>query len=146
MSFTPPFMQHFETFDRARRAIHTLEEWQVFKQHWFDKTDWPDKNSKAQLIREDIQKRELIAQIQDGRRWGPGYWLVDLTAEARYEYFWTLYVIGEPLENPRWNTVKRTEASGWYQECRFCEIFTPDLGSEVCPNCGRAMYYVWAKD
>ena len=145
MSITPSFMQHFAKFDRERRSIRTLREWNAFKKKWFDSAAWPGK-TKEQLAREDIQRRKKISKIRDGRRWAPGFWLIDLTAEARYEYFWTLSVIGAPLRDPRWNTITPTAEGGWFQECGYCNISTPDLGSAVCPVCGRTMYYGWIKD
>lgn len=145
MSFTPQFIKAFKTFDFERRSLRSLKEWHAFRKRWFRDKDWPTKSS-GQLRSEGVKQRRLISKIRDGRRWAPGFWRIDLTPEARYEYFWTLYAIGSPLECTRWNTVPRTSATWWHQECGYCQISTWDLGGDICPSCGRTLYYVWAAD
>lgn len=145
MSFTPGFMKAFKAFDRERRSLRSLKEWHAFRKRWFCDEDWPRKSSE-QLKSEGVVQRKSISRLRDGRRWAPGFWLFDLTPEARYEYFWTVFVIGSPLEEPRWNKAPRTPATGWQQECGYCQISTWDMGDDVCPRCGRALYYVWAAD
>ena len=138
--FIPDFMKEFDTFDRQRRSIRTLDEWHSFRKRWFDHTDWPLKSGK-QLIKE--MKKDVIPIVLNGRGFAPGHWLYDLSAEARYEYFWTLHVIGDPLLCPDWNKVPRTRETGWQQECAYCQISTWDFGDDTCPRCGRTMYYNW---
>ena len=150
MSFTPKFMKHFAAFSRERQAIRSLKDWRDFKKRWFSEMkdlsqSLPRKSSK-QLTEENLQKRKTISKIHDGRGWAPCTFTIDVTAKARYEYFWTCRTIGAPLEDPRWNPETRKTTSGWMQECGYCDIATFDLGSEVCPACGRALYYCWVSD
>jgi hypothetical protein len=144
VSFTPEFMKAFDVFDRERRAIRTLEDWRAFQKRWFDHTNWP-KKSKELITKEGIQKAKR-PKVINGRRWSTTYFSYDLTPEARYEYCWTLTVIGAPLQSPNWNTAPRTVENGWRQECGYCEISTGSLGDDTCPQCGRPMYYAWYSD
>ena len=142
-SFTPKFMADFTAFKRERRSIRNLGEWRKFKKRWFgDRDSWPDKPG-GKGAREQIDRLRLIAGVRDGRCWTPWYFVVDLSPEARHQYFWTLNTIGAPLENSNWKTIPRTRDNGWQQECGYCGIATSDLGENKCPKCAREMYYQW---
>ena len=82
MGFIPEFMKDFDNFDSQRRAIQTLDEWYSSRKQWFDHTDWPWKSGK-QLVKE--MKRDVIPIVLNGRRFAPGHFMYDLSAEARHE-------------------------------------------------------------
>ena len=145
MSFVPKFMKSFKTFDRERRSLRTAKQWHAFRKRWFDSENWPEK-SKDRLGRHWDKQQKLISKIRDGRRWAPGLWIVDLAPEARYHYFWTLWVIGSPLLDSRWNEIRRTPETRWWQECGYCQISTQDFGDLTCPVCRREMYWTWVGD
>ncbi|MBI3552161.1 MAG: hypothetical protein HY077_06560 [Elusimicrobia bacterium] len=140
-------MKAFKTFDCERRSIRSLKEWYAFQKRWFRDEDWPTKSSE-QLRSEGVKQRKLISRIRDHRRWTAVVWMIDLTPEARYEYFWTRYVIGLRLEGPLWKKkpLQRTFAMGWHKECGYCQISTWDRGDDICPQCGRALHYVYVAD
>lgn len=124
MSFNPKFMRSFKTFDRE---------------------SWPEKPADP-LGREVAERPQAIAKIRDGRRWAPSFWTIDLSPEARYQYFWTLRAIGAPLEDPASFGLRRTPGSRWQQECGFCGIATSDDGDLACPPCGRELYWEFVAD
>ncbi|MBI4166661.1 MAG: hypothetical protein HY508_13100, partial [Acidobacteria bacterium] len=115
-------MTRFEEFKAERERVRTQEEWIAFRRKWFDTSKWPTK-SPVQRAAESWQKTSAFEL--GGRRWGFTNWGYVLAPEARYEYFWTLHVIGDPLTFPHLrDQPERRPEDGWTQECHFCEIST----------------------
>jgi len=97
MPLEPEFMKRHDAFDADRSAVKTVDDWEAFSARWFPTRDWPRKSA-ADLAAEAPRKRGPVALGQ--RKWWYTYWTYDLTPEARYEYFYTVATVGDPLRFP----------------------------------------------
>lgn len=143
MPFVPPFMQQLDVFRAERDQARDLTGWKQFQRKWLNNATWPTKS-------DDQVRREQAGRVSPmrlgGRLWGWKGDRVDISPEARYEYFWTIEVVGRPLRFPDEATLPRTSAQGFYQYCPYCEIMTDDIGPEECPTCARQLLYGrWAE-
>jgi hypothetical protein len=139
MPYQPAFMQQHDAYLAEKAQVRTVEDWARFSRKWFDATDWPEK-TQAQLDAEAAVKR---GPVKLGRRlWGYGYFLYDLTPEARCEYLSTLATLGDAIRFPPPPVEERYSEEGWEQRCLPCEIATSQLGGETCPRCGGALIYI----
>ncbi len=145
MPFQPEFMIKTEEYEKEKSKIVSGDDWRKFKFKWFNESTWPKKTLEQREI-ESINNRE--AKIIKGRKWGHVFYPYDITSEARYEMFVTLYEIGFPLvflngiQKP--NNINNNQ--GWNQDCPYDEISTMEIGDKICPICGRRMIYVWTGD
>jgi hypothetical protein len=133
-------MTRLDEFRRERTALRSLEEWLRFDKKWLDTSSWPLKST-SQLATEGSQKRGPI--LVGGRKWSFTFWNYDVSPETRYEYFYTIRTFADPFRFPEETDSPRTAEAGYRQECPFDEISTQDIGSELCPKCGRPL--VWTR-
>jgi hypothetical protein len=136
-------MQELDRFRAERDQLRDLPGWKLFQRKWLNNATWPTKSDDQ--VRREQAGRDSPMRL-GGRLWG---WLSDrddISPEARYEYCWTLEVVGRPLRFPDEAELPKTSAMGFYQYCPYCEIATDEIGSEECPTCGRQLLYGrWAE-
>src|SRR5262245_35505463 len=145
MAFMPDFFLRIHDFDHHRRSLRSEQDWIEFVQKWFPTDSWPLK-SPQQLSEESIRKAGPIEL--GGRSWVFTSWVYDLDPEARYEYFWTLVMVGHPLVFPNSGRPSSTDLTppGWSQQCPYCEISTDERGDPTCPRCGRLLLWRYSGD
>jgi hypothetical protein len=143
MPFTPEFMLHLDQFRKEREAVRTLDDWETFDKKWLDNTSWPTKT--ADVLREEGKRKRGPVSI-GGRSWGFTDFNDDISPEARYEYFYTLATVGDPINFPDEKSVPKTADEGFRQECPYCEIWTDEIGDDVCPKCRRKLVFGRSSD
>lgn len=138
MPFEPEFMLKPEQFRSDREEVRTLDDWKAFNKKWLIRISWPKKSPDVQ--RAEAQKKKGPVLI--GRRlWSFTNFNFDISAEARYEFFFALRTVGWPLKFPDQVELPKTAENGFYQECPYCEIATTEIGEEICPQCERKLLY-----
>jgi hypothetical protein len=143
MAFEPNFMKRLDEFKADQNRIRTIQDWIAFTKKWFPRDQWPQK-SKDQLAAESKSKMGPVSI--GGRMWNYTFWSYDLTPESRYEYFWTIKKVGDPIRFPHEQYKEKRAENGWRQECPYCEISTDELGEATCPICARKLIYVGYAD
>lgn len=144
MSYNPEFMLKHEEYIMDKNKIQTKEEWISFRKKWFSSMNWPKKTP-------DILKKELPLRVKAGlignRYFSTTNYYYDITADARYEMFSAMYMIGYPRIFPNYDFAKANDEFGWYLECPYCQITTRDnLKDNICPVCKREMFLVRTTD
>jgi hypothetical protein len=140
MPFIPKFMREHAAYQSELSNVKTLPQWELFTKTWFDTSDWP-KKSGEDIAKESERKKGPVSL--GGRSWCFTNSAYDLTAEARYEYYYATHEVGSPLKFPLWRTSPKKAANGWRQECPYCEISTDEIGSPICPQCSRKLIFEW---
>jgi hypothetical protein len=125
-----------DEFRRERDAVQSIENWNVFYRKWLNNASWPTK-SKEKL--NDEAKHKCAPISIGGRTWGFTFFNDDISPEARYEYFFALKSIGDPLKFPNERQLPKTAELGFSQQCPYCEISTNEIGDDRCPKCKRQL-------
>lgn len=135
MTFIPPFMAHYDQFCEERKSVQTLEDWKVFSKKWLNNFSWPTKS--AATLQEERTRKKGPVSI-GGRSWGFTYRNDDISPETRFEYALTVNMF-RTLRFPGEESLPKTAEYHFYQECPYCEIWTDEIGDNICPLCGRTL-------
>lgn len=129
-------MQEFEKFLEERSQIRSKEDWMSFQKKWLDNRSWPMKSPEQRRF--EYNHYDFPKQIK-GRLWGYIEFNDDISPECRYEYCWTLSVIGRKFKFPEEIDLPKTRENGFFQYCPFCQISTSEIGKDICPQCSRQL-------
>lgn len=139
--YVPSFFRNLEEYNKSKKEVKTLDDWRAFKKKWYDDCEiWPNKNDKLGLAEQNLRHGTFEA---GGRKWGYIYHPLDLDPGALYEFIRTETEIGLPLALPNGiHSPQQADSNrNWQQECPHCDIWTSEIGEEVCPVCGRKLLY-----
>lgn len=132
MSFEPSFMRRLPEFKAALARVRTADEWRLFKATWFDDQPWPRRTPEALAALSPGEQVTL-----SGRTFQRAPLPMDLTAEARYEYFCALQAgfafLYAPEDAPGAPGVRVRS------HCPACEHWSDEPGDPDCPACGRPL-------
>ncbi len=138
MVYCPDFVVKSAEYENEKQQVKTEKDWIVFRNKWFDISNWPEKQA-DQLAKESLNKKGPL--LIGGRKWGYRTLICDISPEARYEFCYTYYTVGYKFIFPEYMDEPKTARNGWSQECPFCEISTHEIGDEECPICKRKLIY-----
>ena len=132
MPFEPSFMRRLPEFKAALAQVHDAEAWRRFKATWFEDQPWPRRTPEALSALSPGATSTL-----DGRTFTRAPLPVDLTPEARYEYFSALQAGFLCLYPP--DHAPGAPGTSFRVHCPACEHWTDDVQGEACPGCGRPL-------